>query len=110
MKRRIRKSVGIRNTGKIRGESDGWQLLADSIILQAVRDFRSHARMIKSIRKRLNSRKYTREEKDFQIERLRLYERKLDEDKDFFFSDWFSTLTELDGYDLLCRLDKEVET
>ena len=39
---------------------------------------------------------------------LQLYEEILDAAGNFFFSRWFSVLSDLDGYDLLDRLQQEV--
>ena len=43
-----------------------------------------------------------------QAQRLQQYEEKQDAAGNFFFSRWFSVLSDLDGYDLLDRLQKEV--
>ena len=43
-----------------------------------------------------------------QAQRLQQYEEKQDAVGNFFFSRWFSVLSDLDGYDLLDRLQREV--
>ena len=42
-----------------------------------------------------------------QEQRLQQYEEKQDAAGNFFFSRWFSVLSDLDGYDLLDRLQRE---
>ena len=42
-----------------------------------------------------------------QAQRLQQYEEKQDAVGTFFFSRWFSVLSDLDGYDLLDRLQRE---
>ena len=49
----------------------------------------------------------TPSELDYQAQRLQQYEEKQDIASNFFFSRWFSVLSDLDGYDLLDRLQRE---
>ena len=101
--------MAIRKTGSIKGEENPWQALADAIIIQAVKDYRNRARMIRRIRGRLKkNREMTPSELDWQMQRLQQYEEKQDAAGNFFFSSWFSVLSDLDGYDLLDRLQQEV--
>ncbi len=65
--------------------------LAHAIIMQAVKDFRD----IKTILKR-----YPKHEPSLKME---------EEIEDFFLSDWFTSLTNLDGDALLERLREETE-
>ena len=84
------------------------QALADAIIIQAVKDYRNRARMMKRIRGCLKRNKeMTPSEVACQTQRLQQYEEKQDAAGNFFFSRWFSVLSDLDGYDLLDRLERE---
>lgn len=42
--------MAIRKTSGVKGEENPWQALADAIIIQAVKDYRNRARMMKRIR------------------------------------------------------------
>ncbi len=100
--------MAIRKTGSIKGEENPWQALADAIIIQAVKDYRNRARMIRRIRGRLKkNREMTPSELACQMQRLQQYEETQDAAGNFFFSRWFSVLSDLDGYDLLDRLERE---
>lgn len=71
-------------------KSAEWQEnLAHAIILQAVRDYRDVRKILK---------KYPKHELSLKIQ---------EEIEDFFLSDWFSVLTQLDGETLLEKLRKE---
>lgn len=95
--------------GNVKVEAESWQALADAIIIQAVKDYRNRARMMKRIRGRLKRNKeMTPSELACQAQRLQQYEEKQDAAGNFFFSRWFSVLSDLDGYDLLDRLQQEV--
>lgn len=101
--------MAIRKTCSVKGEENPWQALADAIIIQAVKDYRNRARMMKRIRGRLKRNKeMTPSELACQALRLQQYKEKQDAAGNFFFSRWFSVLSDLDGYDLLDRLQKEV--
>lgn len=101
MKKRVR-------TREVKGESNPWQALADAIILQAVKDYRNRACMMKKIKNRLKRDKtLAPDEVTFLEKRYAKYEEAQDDAGDFFFSDLFSVLTDLDGYDLLDRLNRE---
>ena len=100
--------MAIRKTSSIKGEENPWQALADAIIIQSVKDYRNRARMIRRIRGRLKkNREMTPSELACQEQRLQQYEEKQDAAGTFFYSRWFSVLSDLDGYDLLDRLQKE---
>ena len=100
--------MAIRKTGSIKGEENPWQALADAIVILAVKDYRNRARMIKRIRGCLKRNKeMTPSELACQEQRLQQYEEKQEATRNFFFSRWFSVLSDLDGYDLLDRLQKE---
>ena len=102
-------ALAIRKTCSVKGEENPWQALADAIIIQAVKDYRNRARMMKRIHGRLKRNKeMTPSEVACQAQRLQQYEEKQDAAGNFFFSRWFSVLSDLDGYDLLDRLQKEV--
>lgn len=102
-------ALAIRKTSSVKGEENPWQVLADAIIIQAVKDYRNRARMMKRIRGCLKRNKeMTPSELACQAQRLQQYEEKQDAVGTFFFSRWFSVLSDLDGYDLLDRLQKEV--
>ena len=93
----------------VKGEANVWQLLADAIILQAVKDYRGRVHLMNRIRWNIKRKHYSPEEKAYQLQRIEYYKREQDKAGDFFFSDWFSTLTTMDGYDLLSRLEQEAE-
>ena len=94
--------------GNVKVEAESWQALADAIIIQAVKDYRNRARMMKRIRGCIKrNREMTPSELACQEQRLQQYEEKQDAAGNFFFSRWFSVLSDLDGYDLLDRLQRE---
>ena len=97
----------IKKTGNIKGEQNGWQMLADMIIHQAVKDYRSRNRMILKIKRQITVADLSEEERLCLAQRLLKYEDTQDKEADFFFSPLFSMLTDIDGYDLLDRLEKE---
>lgn len=77
-------------------DAEAWQDLANAIVEQAIADYRrwqhqleNNALVDRIYQMRLVS----------ALERLR----------DFFCGDWFPVLTDVDGYDLLCRLDEEAQ-
>ena len=83
-------ALAIRKTCSAKGEENPWQALADAIIIQAVKDYRNRARMMKRIRGRLKKNKeMTPSELDYQAQRLQQYEEKQDIASNFFFSDGF---------------------
>ena len=64
-------ALAIRKTSSVKGEENPWQALADAIIIQAVKDYRNRARMIRRIRGRLKKpKKMTSSESTFQAQRL----------------------------------------
>ena len=93
----------------VKDETNVWQQLADAIVLQAVKDYRGRVRLIKRIKWNIKRKHYSPEEKAYQFQRIEYYKCEQDKAGDFFFSDWFSTLTTMDGYDLLSRLEREAE-
>ena len=100
--------MAIRKTSSVKGEENPWQALADAIIIQAVKDYRNRARMIKRIRGRLKrTKRLTPSEFIYQAQRLRRYEEEQVVAHEFFCSRWFGVLSDLDGYELLDRLHKE---
>lgn len=101
--------MAIRKTSSVKGEENPWQALADAIIIQAVKDYRNRARMMKRIRGRLKrTKKMPPPELDYQAQRLRRYEEEQVAAREFFYSRWFGALSDLDGNDLLDRLQEEV--
>ena len=101
-------ALAIRKTCSVKGEENPWQALADAIIIQAVKDYRNCARMIKRIRGCLKrTKRLTPSEFTYQAQRLRRYEEEQVVAHEFFCSRWFGVLSDLDGYDLLDRLHKE---
>ena len=74
-------ALAIRKICSVKGEENPWQALADAIIIQAVKDYRNRARMMKRIRGRLKKNKeMTPSELDCQAQRLQQYEEKQDID------------------------------
>ena len=101
-------ALAIRKTGTVKGEENPWQALSNAIIIQAVKDYRNCARMIKRIRGRLKrTKRMTSPELAYQAQRLRQYEEEQVAAREFFCSRCFGVLSDLDGYDLLNRLQKE---
>ena len=99
--------MAIRKTSSVKGEENPWQALADAIIIQAVKDYRNRARMMKRIRGRLKRNKeMTPSELACQAQPLQQYLEKHDVARYFFFSRWLSVLSDFDGYDLLDRLQR----
>lgn len=68
----------------------GWNKLADAIILQAVSDYRKALRILRRMPNRQLAAQY------------------VIETEEFFLSDWFSQLTEIDPQRLIQRLREEV--
>lgn len=67
----------------------GWNKLADAIILQAVSDYRKALRILRRMPNRQLAAQY------------------VIETEEFFLSDWFSQLTEIDPQRLIQRLREE---
>lgn len=100
--------MAIRKTESVKGEVQPWQALADAVVIQSVKDYRNRARMIKRIKRCLKINKgMTQSEILYQTQRLQRYEIDQDMAGNFFFSRWFYVLSDLDGYDLLEKLNKE---
>lgn len=96
----------MRTTYKVVGECNPWQALADAIIIQAVKDYRGCARMMKRIQRQIDTRtEFSDEEMTFLKQRYFRYERMQDEAGDFFCSNWFGILTNMDGFEVLYRLE-----
>lgn len=93
----------------VKDESNEWQQLADAIILQAVKDYRGMVRLINRIKWNIRRKHYSPEEKVYQFQRIDYYKREQSKVGDFFLSGWFATMTTIDGYDLLSRLEREAE-
>ncbi len=93
----------------VKNEPDSWQRLADAIILQAVKEYRSRYRLIRHIQNFLKHRALSQAEQDYQKQRLQTYKCAQDEEGDFFLSEWFAALTIIDGYDLLSRMEQEAK-
>lgn len=88
----------IRKSDGEKGEEQPWQALANAVIMQAVKDYRSYAKMIRQIRARLKRHKYMPlAEIVYQEQRLMRYLNEQKAVEDFFFSPWFHILTDLDG-------------
>lgn len=73
-------------------QDDGYTELANAIILQAVKDYRSALKCLK-----VNPRNYSAETDKNEVER-------------FFRSQWFSMLTAIDGKMLIRSLREEADT
>lgn len=97
----------IKKTGNIKGEQNGWQMLADMIVLQAVKDYRSRNRMMMNIKRQIAKSTLSEDERLCLTQRLHKYEGIQDKEADFFFSPLFAILTDIDGYGLLDKLEKE---
>ena len=72
-------------------QTDGWRDLADAIILKAVDDYRLTSKQIKE------------KPEDPMLQRQKV------EIEKFFLSAWFGVLTDLNGKDLLHRLQAEMK-
>lgn len=99
----------IRKSDGAKGEEQPWRALANAVIVQAVKDYRSYAKMIRQIRARLKRHKcMPLAETVYQEQRLMRYLGAQDILREFFFSPSFYVLSDLDGRRLLERLDQEV--
>lgn len=101
--------MNIKRTCKVRGEGDPYQALANAIILCAVKDFRNAARMIRKIRHSITC-QASPEARDIEYMHLRIkqYEHFQQQAAKFFLSKNFDALCELDGNELLERLEREI--
>ena len=70
---------------------DPYENLANAIVLQAVKDWRESVRKLKRNQKNTDAAMMKKE------------------CEEFFLSDWFSQLTDMDGRYLLRRLNEEVQ-
>lgn len=96
-------------TRNVKGEENPYQALASAIIIRAVKDYRNLILMMNRIKRRMRDDvNLTPAEYDYLAQRYDRYECLLDDAGDFFFSSLFSILCDLDGYDLLDRLNQEV--
>ena len=91
------------------GEKEPWKAFASAVIVQAVKDFRSCGRMQYELRQKFRSEtKLTAEERDYLTYRIMQYKQRLDELRIFFQSGRFVLLTDIDGIQLLKRLEREI--
>lgn len=74
-----------------RQDGDPYENLANAIVLQAVKDYRSALRTLKR-----NKNSYSARRMKEEVER-------------FFLSDWFSELTELNGAFLMRKIREELQ-
>lgn len=96
------------HTGKLVGEANPWQALAGEIVLRAVKDFRNSGRMLHLLRRKLTyDKELTEEEKQCLLCRIEAYQVIRTDLRQFFKSGWFSALCDLDGSQLLKRLERE---
>ena len=99
----------IRKSDVEKGEEQPWQTLANAVIIQAVKDYRGYAKMIRQIRARLKRHKcMPLAEIAYQEQRLVRYMNEQKAVEDFFFSPWLHILTALDGHRLRGKLDQEI--
>lgn len=97
-------------TRSVKGEENPWQNLAGAIVVQAVKDYRARKRMMRRLEKQLqHSTDLSNEERAFLYDRYQHYAVLQDELCDFFFSELFCKTYDLDGYDLLDSLEREVQ-
>ena len=75
---------------------DGYEALANAIIIQAASDYRT-------ARKVINSKPEALEEDKYYKKAVKVR----DECREFFEGDWISVLTRVNGKDMLRALDKE---
>lgn len=90
-------------------EYDPWQELANAIILRAVNDYRGYTQKMNTINEQLKSDHLPDKKREQLLHRYQRYEELQDDLGDFFFSELFSKITKIDGYDLLDELNQEVE-
>ena len=91
------------------GEKEPWKAFASAVIVQAVKDFRSCGRMQYELRLKFRSEtKLTAEGRDYLTYRIMQYKQRLDELRIFFQSGRFVLLTDIDGIQLLKRLEREI--
>ena len=91
------------------GEKEPWKAFASAVIVQAVKDCRRCGRMQYELRQKFRSEtKLTAEERDCLTYRIMQYKQRLDELRIFFQSGRFVLLTDIDGIQLLKRLEREI--
>lgn len=96
-------------TRSVKGEENPWQSLADAVVIQAVKDYRARRKMLRRLEKRLSQNKgLSDEERSYLMSRYKYHIALQDSIADFFFSEWFCAAFDLDGYDLLNCLEREV--
>lgn len=101
--------MAIKRTCNVKGDSNPYQALASAIVVLAIKDYRNRGRMLRRIKRRLkNDELLSNEERECLRDRCQKYEEQLDDAGDFFFSQWFAQLCDLDGYDILDNLNREV--
>lgn len=98
----------MRTTYKVVGERNPWQALADAMIIQAIKDYRGCARMMKRIQRQIDTHTELSDEEIACLKRRYFrYARMQDDAGDFFCSNWFGVLTDIDGFEVLYRLESK---
>lgn len=99
----------IKATKNIKGEAEPYQALAYAVILCAVRDFRGAEKMLRRIRRLMQCENgLNAMEIACFIQRMAFYERLQEDVATFLLSTVFARLCDLDGSELLDRLESEV--
>ena len=99
-----------KKTGTLKDSTNPWKTLAGAVILQAIKDFRSQWRMICLLKNKLKNKAMTVDEADYLMQRLHKYEALQKATGDFFLSEVFAQLCDLDGKRLLNQLVEESES
>ncbi len=90
-------------------EENPWQALANAVIFQAIKDYRNVTHMMNRISGQLKKKALTDDEKACLQQRFEDFAKLQDDIGDFFFSDLFTTLCDLDGYAILEQLNREAK-
>lgn len=99
----------IPQTRQLKGERSPYEALSAAIILNAVKDFRGAARMIRRLRRKMSPKQKPTEAVLVCLEaRIAHYERVQEDVARFLLSDGFAKLSGLDGSEMLDRLESEV--
>ena len=93
----------------MKNEKNPWQALGNAVIFQAMKDYRNVTHMMNRISKQMKKKGCTEDERACLKQRFELFAKLQDDIGDFFFSNLFATLCDLDGYNILDLLNREAK-
>lgn len=93
----------------MKNEKNPWQALGNAVIFQAIKDYRDVTRVMNRISKQLKKKGRTDTERARLKQRFEFFARLQDDIGDFFFSDLFAAVCDLDGYVILDLLNREAK-